>query len=180
MAVLNNDYWATPVNLTVGIINYLLRVGEINWTQYYDLDCCANIFNSKVPNNFISERENALQVDWNGERVWCNPPYSRGNVEQFVNKAIEQTQKSKKDVIMLINVDPSTKYFKTIVENAKAIVYVVGKRIKFINPHNGDNSNPLKPSMFVLFSSTKYADEPVISYYADLEFLEELGNGNPQ
>lgn len=181
MAVLDNDYWATPTDVCVGIIQFLQGYGEISWGQYYDLDCCANLFNTKVRDNFISEDQDAMKTDWNGKRVWCNPPYSRGNVKRFVDRAIEQTQNSSlMDVIMLINVDPSTKYFKRIIEHAKAVVYVTGGRIDFISPDTMLSSDrPKKPNMFVLFSSSKKPNEFVRTYYADLTFLRSLGNDNP-
>lgn len=181
MAVLESDYWATPTDICVGIIHFLQGYGEISWGQYYDLDCCANLFNTKVRDNFITEDQDAMVTDWNGKRVWCNPPYSRGNVDRFVNRAIEQTQNSAlMDVVMLINVDVSTKYFKRILEHAKAIVYVTGGRINFIDPNTMLPSNaPKKPNMFVLFSSSKKPDEFVRTYYADLNFLRSLTNGNP-
>lgn len=181
MAVLETDYWTTPTPLTKGIVKFLEYYKEIDWgCQYYDLDACANLHNTKVPTNYITEQENALFVDWNGQRVWCNPPYSRGNVDSFVAKAVEQCQKSQKDVIMLLNVDHSTKYFKRILETAKAIVYVTSGRIKFVKTSDNElKSSPLKPSMFVLFSSSKEPDEFVRTYYCDLNLLETAGNDNP-
>lgn len=178
MVVLETDYWTTPTNITKGIVKFLEYYREIDWGgQFYDLDVCANLHNTKVLTNYITEKENALLVDWNGQRVWCNPPYSRGNVDNFVAKAVEQCQKNQKDVIMLLNVDPSTKYFKRILDNAKAIVYVTSGRISFIKTQDNEvKSNPLKPSMFVLLSSSKKPDEFVRTYYCDLKLLENAGN----
>lgn len=178
MAVLETDYWTTPTPLTKGIIKFLEYYKEIDWGgAYYDLDACANLHNTKVPTNYITEQENALFVDWNGQRVWCNPPYSRGNVDNFVAKAVEQCQKAQKDVIMLLNVDPSTKYFKRILETAKAIVYVTSGRIKFVKTSDNEvKSDPTKPNMFVLFSSSKKPDEFIRTYYCDLNLLENAGN----
>lgn len=180
MAILTTDYWTTPDNITKGIIKFLSYYKEIDWgNNSYDLDCCANEINTKVKDNFITEKENALAVEWNGKRIWCNPPYSRGNVEAFINKAISEVKNSDKDVIMLLNVDCSTKYFSKIVNNAKAIVYVTGSRIKFINMETGEvGGNPTKPSMFVLFSSRKQPDQFVHSYYVDLKLLEGAGDDN--
>lgn len=81
---------------------------------------------------------------------------------------------------MLLNVDPSTKYFKRILETAKAIVYVTNGRIKFVKTSDNEvKSAPTKPSMFVLFSSSKKPDEFVRTYYCDLNLLENAGNDNP-
>lgn len=178
MAVLETDYWTTPTEYTLGIIKFLEYQKEIDWKgRSYDLDVCANELNTKCRSNFITEEINALTVDWQGSRIWCNPPYSRGNVSAFINKAIEQVQAGGKDVIMLLNVDPSTRYFEQIVANAKAIVYVTGGRIRFIDANNGTlGLNPTKASMFVLFSSSK--QNYVHSYYVDIKALAEAGNVN--
>lgn len=176
MAVLETDYWTTPTEITQGIIKFLEYQKEISWGGLnYDLDSCANSINTKVPHNFITEEMNALEVDWNGRRVWCNPPYSRGNVSAFINKAIVEVQSSPKDIIMLLNVDPSTKYFNKIVEHAQCIVYVTSQRIRFINMETGGiGANPTKSSMFVLFSNRK-GNSFVRSYYVDLKLLIQAG-----
>lgn len=180
--VLDSDYWTTPTNVTIGIIKFLEYYKEIDWGgRYYDLDCCANLHNTKVPTNYITERQNAFLTDWNGNRVWCNPPYSRGNVDNFVCRAVEQCENadSNKDVIMLLNVDPSTKYFERIVKHAKTIVYLTGGRIRFTHTATNEvKKDPLKPSMFVLFSTSKKPDEFVRTYYVNLRELELAGNDN--
>lgn len=178
MAVLETDYWTTPTNLTKGIVKFLEYCNEINWNgQFYDLDCCANELNTKVPTNYINEEMNAFITDWNGCRVWCNPPYSRGNVDNFICRAIEQCSKAPKDVIMLLNVDPSTQYFKRILDHAKAIVFITGGRVSFVKASDPKHKGtPLRPQMFVLFSSTKQSNEFVRTYYCDLKLLENAGN----
>jgi phage N-6-adenine-methyltransferase len=58
------DKWSTPRALAAEKVE-LYRL---------DLDVCADPFNAVVP-RFFTEAENGLRQDWNGARVWCNPPY---------------------------------------------------------------------------------------------------------
>lgn len=172
MAVLESDYWATPDDIVKGIARYLHDNKLIKWTEF-DLDCCANDVNSKVADSFITEQENALLVDWCGMQIWCNPPYSRGNIEKFIAKAVQQTEMHGSEVVMLLNVDPSTQYFRKIVAKARAVVYIVGGRIKFqhsLTKQFGDQ--PSKPSMFVLFGGER---KELTTHYVELSTLQKLG-----
>lgn len=151
MAILETDYWTTPTEVVRGIERYAYKNG-LTSTPECDIDVCANEYNTKVADCYITEAENALVTDWGGALAWCNPPYSTGNVNKFIDRAVEMQTKYGVETIMLLNVDPSTKYFKTIVDHAKAVVYVVGKRIRFIDVWtNCVGDNPSKPNMFVIF-----------------------------
>lgn len=178
MVLKETDYWGTPYDVARGINAYLKNIG-LALLPFYDLDCCANEYNTQVRDNFITEEQNALAVDWNGRYIWCNPPYSRGNVDCFINKAIEQVEKSEtpKTVVMLLNVDTSTRYFEKIVGKATAIFYITGGRIRFINHYTGDfGTTPTKPNMFVVFSNSDYRKtNNVYSDYVALSTLTELG-----
>tara|TARA_Y100000310_G_C20550560_1_gene747858 strand:+ start:589 stop:954 length:366 start_codon:yes stop_codon:yes gene_type:complete len=84
--------------------------------------------------------EDGLKMDW---RKWTfvNPPYS--NVIPWVEKAISENKKGK-TIVMLLNVDPSTKWYAKLV-NANAHFLFFAERLKF----SGIKSNP-RPSMLVI------------------------------
>lgn len=42
----------------------------------FTLDAAASAANAKLPRYFTAEQDGLAQ-DWTGERVWCNPPYSK-------------------------------------------------------------------------------------------------------
>lgn len=42
----------------------------------FTLDACADKANAKHP-RYFDERSNGLSQSWEGETVWCNPPYGR-------------------------------------------------------------------------------------------------------
>lgn len=95
-----------------------------------------------------------LEGDWR-ERNYINPPYSRKLKEEFVKKAIEQSEKGKL-CVMLLPVSTSTVLFHDYIKpNAKEIRFVRG-RISFegINTFGkmvGKGSAPMHDSMIVIF-----------------------------
>lgn len=66
----------------------------------------------------------------------------------FVLRAIQQSVLHNKTVVMLLNVDGSTKWFDMCVRNAKEIVYITNSRIPFINNETGEETDQNnKPQM---------------------------------
>lgn len=61
------DDWATPQAL----------FDTLNTEFAFTLDPCSNGKNAKCA-KFYTVKEDGLQQDWSGERVFCNPPYGRG------------------------------------------------------------------------------------------------------
>ena len=96
-------------------------------------------------------KEDGLKKEW-FERTYVNPPYS--NPLPWVKKAIEENKKGK-TIVMLLNFDSSTKWFKLLFE-ANAHFLYFAERLKF----SGKGSNP-KASMLAILSvnSEKGADE---------------------
>lgn len=58
----------------------------IPWHERYQftIDVAASAQNAKLP-RFYTKEDNALTKSWDGERVWCNPPYS--DIMPWVEKA---------------------------------------------------------------------------------------------
>ncbi len=54
---------------------------------HFTLDAAATSGNAKLPHYFTKEQD-ALKQSWSAHRVFCNPPYSRGHVKDFVLKAL--------------------------------------------------------------------------------------------
>lgn len=129
------DLWATPQeffdNLNV----------EFNFT----LDPCATSDNAKC-NKYYTVAENGLEQNWQGEKVFCNPPYGR-DIKDWVKKCYEESLKPNTEVVMLIPSRTDNTYFhKFIYHKAKEIRFVKG-RLKF---GNSNNSAPF-PSMVVVY-----------------------------
>lgn len=61
------------------------------WQKYYGftIDAAASHENHMLP-RYWTPKEDGLSQSWKGERVWCNPPYSAGNLERWVAKAAKR------------------------------------------------------------------------------------------
>lgn len=104
----HSDNWATPKEL------YEALNAEFN----FDYDPCP-----------LHAEFDGLQKEW-GNSNFVNPPYSRQLKEAFVMKAIEETAKGKK-CVLLLPVSTSTKLFHDYIQpNAKEIRFLRG-RVKF-------------------------------------------------
>jgi hypothetical protein len=74
-----------------------------------------------------------LNIDWKPLN-YVNPPYS--DVTPWILKAIQEKGKGNHS-IMLLKVDPSTKWYKLLMENDVHIAYF-NERIKFVHQVNGE------------------------------------------
>lgn len=62
--------------------------GALDQRFDFTIDVAASSDNTKLP-RFFDEDMNGLLQPWDGERVWCNPPYS--NIEPWVEKAWQES-----------------------------------------------------------------------------------------
>ena len=133
----HSDNWATPKEF----------YDKLNEEFNFDFDPCPLNTSEITPEN------DGLLIDWGGCN-FVNPPYSRDLKEKFVKKAIEESKKGKK-CVMLLPVSTSTKLFhEHILPNQKEIRFVKG-RIKFLGINTkGEyvtNKAPMHDSMIVIF-----------------------------
>ncbi len=119
---------------------------------HFTLDVAASETNRKCP-FYFSKAANALTQDWveSARRAgippvfWCNPPYSRGMVEAFVQKAYEESQRGA-TVVMLLPTRTEQPWFHDIVlPNAE--IRFIRKRIRFV----GGTTSARFPSMVAIF-----------------------------
>ena len=65
---------------------------------------------------WFTVQDNGLVLGWDGDFVWCNPPYER--LAPWVNKAINEHKADRaKRIVMLIPNRPGTKYWRAIVKS---------------------------------------------------------------
>lgn len=161
----DKDKWATPW-WAFHFARYWFDVPA------FDLDCAASVHNTKCK-RFISEAEDALKVDWEGDYCWLNPPYS--NPLPFVQKAIAQSTQGK-TVVMLLNVDNSTRWFSLCVQHVADIVFITDGRIPFIHNATGEEvANNQKPQMLVRFKGRKYVKAKVRTRYVSIYTMRDVG-----
>ena len=104
---------------------------------------------------------NGLEVSW-GHRTYVNPPYS--NPLPWVEKAIEESKKGK-TIIMLLNVDTSTKWFAKLNE------------AKDNQGNIADNKNremlTIVPAKITTASSSEHYTSSATSPFQDEESFQE-------
>ena len=129
------DQWSTPKDF----------YDNINKEFNFDLDPCATKENAKC-SKYFTEKDDGLKKDWQGHRVFCNPPYGR-ILYKWVEKCYNESRKQNTIVVMLIPARTDTRWFhKFIYHQAKEIRFIKG-RLKF---GESKNSAPF-PSMLVIF-----------------------------
>ena len=86
-----------------------------------------------------------LTLEW-PDKIFLNPPYS--SPSKWIFKAIEENKKGKR-VVILIRFDPTTKYFRALIEN-NAHIFYCSERLEFINPEKEKNYKSPFPSILVV------------------------------
>lgn len=135
------DQWATPQDF----------FDRLNEEFHFTLDPCADEFNHKC-DKYYTKEQNGLTRVWNGERVFCNPPYGR-EIKEWVEKSWCDVEYNDCElVVMLIPARTDTKWFHDYIYNKKNVeIRFLKGRLKF-----GDSKNSAPfPSMVVIFNSKK-------------------------
>lgn len=129
------DDWATPQSF----------FDELDREFHFSLDPCASPSNAKCKQYFTRE-EDGLFKCWQGERVFCNPPYGR-EMAKWVHKCYTESRKPNTLVVALLPARTDTLWFHNLIyHKAREIRFVKG-RLRF-----GDGNGPAPfPSMVVIF-----------------------------
>jgi len=122
----------------------------------FTLDPCCDSANG-LTQHYFTEQQDGLVQSWQGHTVFMNPPYSRGELKRWIQKAYEESQRKNTLVVALIPSRTDTKYWHEYVMKARHIMFVKG-RIKF---GDGTNSAPF-PSAVVVFDSNYTGMSPTI------------------
>jgi phage N-6-adenine-methyltransferase len=114
---------------------------------HFTLDPCCLPETAKCA-KFYTPKENGLLQDWQGETVFCNPPYGK-QITEWVIKCQKEGNKPDTTVVLLIPVRTSTRYFhQYIYKTAHEIRFIKG-RLRFV----GAPYQAPFPSMVVIFKS---------------------------
>lgn len=78
------DDWETPKDL----------FDKLNEEFGFTLDACATDENAKC-SHYFTEDTDGLSQDWQGQTVYCNPPYSlSGGQDKWVKKVLGRISKT--------------------------------------------------------------------------------------
>lgn len=127
--------WGTPQ----------LFFDELNKEFNFTLDPCATPETAKCKKYYTKEDDGLLQ-NWEGESVFCNPPYG-SEISKWVKKCYEESKHAK--VVMLMPARTDTVYFHNYIYGKAEIRFIKG-RLKFVGDQKGSGSAPF-PSMIVIF-----------------------------
>lgn len=127
-----ND-WETPQDL----------FDELDKEFYFTLDACADDQNHKC-SRYYTQEQDGLTKDWNGETVFCNPPYSNKLQNAWVKKCYEESRHAV--VVMLLPARTDTLRFHEYILPHAEIRFLKG-RLTF----QGAKDPAPFPSMVVVF-----------------------------
>lgn len=118
------DDWMTPPPVIELARQYLGCI---------DLDPASHAAAQKYvqADTYYTKETNGLDASWHGN-VWCNPPYSKGLIDGFTQKAIEEWKagESVENMLLLVNAQCDTKWFQSLLNSASAVCFWKG-RMKF-------------------------------------------------
>lgn len=135
----NTAEWATPQAF----------FDELNAEFHFTLDPCATPQNAKCPKYYTKEQD-GLSQSWDGERVFCNPPYGR-EIGKWIEKASREVCGGGYTVVvMLVPARTDTKYFHEFIYGKAEIRFIRG-RLHF----NDSKMGAPFPSMIVIFRGGK-------------------------
>lgn len=117
------DEWSTP--------DWLFNL--LNEEFHFSLDAAANGANAKCP-GYCDKLGDSIKIDWFyhscGGSIFLNPPYSSGNIDRFMAKALEESKKGAV-VVCLVPCATDTKWWHNYVMKAQEIRFIRG-RVRFV------------------------------------------------
>jgi len=120
----------------------------------FDLDPCATPHNTKCK-QFFTKKDNGLLQDWRGyQSLFINPPYGRGLIEPWVNKAIIEHNRGGPTCVMLLPSRTGQEWFGRCLKRAHRIMFMQG-RVSFIPPPGVAASSNREDSIIVVFKDTR-------------------------
>lgn len=128
-----SDEWSTPQEV----------FDSLDAEFHFTLDPCATDENHKCE-CYYTKAKDGLTKNWEGHRVFCNPPYSE--IAKWTEKCYREGCKDNTIVVMLIPSRTDTRYFHNFILNRAEIRFVKG-RLRF----SGSTGSAPFPSMIVIF-----------------------------
>jgi|SRR5687768_15349671 len=116
-------------------------------------DPCTPSHNPCGALRFTSPPSDGLQVSWLGLSrrglIFVNPPYSRGQLVQWVRKALREAKRGC-EIVMLLPQDLGTVWGQLLIRNTQGICFWKG-RISYIRPDGNYDAGAKQPSLFGYF-----------------------------
>ena len=108
-----SDEWPTPQDL----------FDKLNEEFRFDLDPCATKESAKCK-DFYTKEDDGLSKSWKGKRVFCNPPYNRYQIKDWLKK---MSSSDAEIVVGLLPARTNTSWFHDYVLDKAEIRFIRGK-----------------------------------------------------
>jgi hypothetical protein len=138
------------------VLQVVRKVGPIAY------DPCTTPWNHTRARRFTCLPQNGLDVDWldwsDGGLIFCNPPYSRGCVDRWVQHMLREAKRGA-EIISLTSLDLSTGWGQSLLKQGRGLCFWKG-RIPYIRPDAEGgvyDSGAKQPSLFTYFGHRPYA-----------------------
>lgn len=164
---IERDHWRTPEWL----------FAALNEEFHFVLDAAASEKNHLCDQYFTAD-DNALKQDWDKitcgrGSVFCNPPYSRGNKEPFIEKAYREAMSGVVSVLVL-PAQTSEKWFPW--SRANEIRFIKNGRVSFIHPETGaEVKGPPGGTCIAIFYKQSIVKSNIVISNVDRDSLRERG-----
>lgn len=129
----------------------------VNGLFQFTVDAAASDDNHLV-DHYWTKEINGLAMNWNDHTVWCNPPYSRGQLKQWVLAAIRNRYAT---TLMLTPADCSTVAGQLALNYATNICFI-SERLRF----DEEKSGAKFASWLVLFDRSERIRRSIIKLHA--------------
>ncbi|RSX49756.1 DNA N-6-adenine-methyltransferase [Bifidobacterium castoris] len=132
----DKDDWETPQAL----------FEQLDAEFHFTLDAASNDRNTKCVKHYTRE-DSAFNHSWEGETVFCNPPYGRHTID-WIRKCSQEASRPDTLVVLLVPARTDTKWFQQYILNRAEIRFLPGRLKYEIDGHPGQAA-PF-PSMIVI------------------------------
>ncbi len=132
----NKTDWRTPPDL----------FGKLNDEFHFTLDPAATAENA-LCHKYYTEADDGLSKCWDGEIVFCNPPYERYIIDQWVKKGSEILNGI---CVMLLAVRSDTDRWDWYIQWQTEVRLIHG-RVHFLRPDGADAGAATFPSAVVIW-----------------------------
>ena len=135
----SSSEWSTP--------RWLFDACALRWGPF-DLDVAATAANAKCE-RFYTRADDGLVQPWDG-RVWCNPPYGRGEIELWLRRAASLAHLAA-PLTMLLPANTDTAWWHDYVMEWASEIALLRGRVRFETPEGGAAGAPKFGSAVVVF-----------------------------
>ena len=142
--------WETPPDL----------FAALDAEFHFDIDVCATSENTKCERYYAPD-DDAFFWPWTGT-CWMNPPYSRGQIGRWMQRAFEESQKDGCRVVALVHARTDTRWFQAYGLRAVELRFIAD-RLRFHHPDMEMTRAARSPSPSVVIIFDYYTGVPPLA-----------------